>query len=374
MAQTAEKNGKADMHTEKKNIPFLEPAQFMKDMTEMSTKVMRGLQNLKEMSEDDLAVGATPRVKVLDVDGGKIKLYHYPNPKATCKVPLLLNFAVVNKEYILDLQEDKSFVRKMMEAGLEVYTIDWGYPTRADRYREVGDYVDYLDSCIDYIRKASGQKSINLLGICQGGTAALMYSALFPEKVRNLITVVMPFEFDLPQNLFFKWGKHVDPDPIADSVGTISGEAMNAGFLMVKPMQRLQKFHAFVNMMDNKDKVANFLRMERWLFDSPGQPGEAYREYTKRVFQGNELSQNKLTIDGRHVDLNNVTMPVLSIYAAQDHLVPPECAKPVYDKIPSKDKQIVEFPGGHVGVFMSGTSQKYVAPAISSWILERSKV
>ncbi len=92
------------------------------------------------------------------------------------------------------------------------------------------------------------------------------------------------------------------------------------------------------------------------------------------MFQGNELSQNKLTIDGRHVNLNNVTMPVLSIYAAQDHLVPPECAKPVYDKIASKDKQIVEFPGGHVGVFMSGSSQKYVAPAISSWIIERSKV
>lgn len=373
MAQTAEKNGSAKT-ADKRSIPFLEPGQFMKDMTEMSSKVIRGLQHLKEMTEDDLSVGQTPRVKVLDVDGGKIKLYHYPNPKATCKVPLLLNFAVVNKEYILDLQPDKSFVKKMMDAGLDVYTIDWGYPTRADRYREVGDYVDYLDSCIDYMRKTSGQPSVNLLGICQGGTSALIYSALFPEKIRNLVTVVTPFEFNLPDSLIFKWAQHVNPDPIADAVGTISGEVMNAGFLMVKPMQRLQKFHTFVNIMDSKEKVANFLRMERWLFDSPGQPGEAYREYTKRVFIGNELSKNEYDIDGRKVDFKKVTMPVLSIYAAQDHLVPPECAKPLYDAVGSKDKQMVEFPGGHVGVFMSGQSQKYVAPAISNWILERSKV
>jgi polyhydroxyalkanoate synthase subunit PhaC len=367
MAQsTATPNG------ESRTLPFLEPAQLVRDMTDMSLRVMKGMQHLKTMTEEDTAVGTTPRDLVLDVDGGKIRLYRYKNDNITSKIPLLISFALVNKEYILDLQPDRSFIKKMLELGHDVYTIDWGYPTRADRFRNVDDYVYYLDDCVQYIRKAAGDSKIHLMGICQGGTFSLMYAARYPQNLQTLTTVVTPFEFGIDDTLMLKWARHIDPDPIADAIGMISGEAMNAGFIMVKPMQRLEKFHAFLNMMDDKPKVQNFLRMEKWVFDSPGQPGEAYREYTRRVFINNELSRGELVVHGEKLNLKNITMPVLTIYAKQDHLVPPASTRPIHDAVGSADKELVEFPGGHVGVFVSSQAQKVVAPAVAKWLHARS--
>jgi polyhydroxyalkanoate synthase subunit PhaC len=149
---------------------------------------------------------------------------------------------------------------------------------------------------------------------------------------------------------------------------------MNAGFMMIKPMQRLEKFHMFLNMMDDKPKMQNFLRMEKWLFDSPGQPGEAYRTYTRRIFMNNELADGKLTVGGELVNLKNIMQPVLTIFATKDHLVPPESVRPINDAVGTKDKTLVEFPGGHVGVFVSSAAQKHVAPAISQWLVQRSQV
>jgi polyhydroxyalkanoate synthase subunit PhaC len=363
-------NGDADS----KNIPFLEPMQFAKDMSDMGMKVVRGMNILKNMSDDDLAVGTTPREKVLDIDGGKIKLYRYKSDNITCKVPLLINFAVVNKEYIIDIQPDRSFAKKMLELGHDVYTIDWGYPTRSDRYRTMEDYMDYLDQAVDHIRKTSVNNKINLMGVCQGGIAALIYTALNAKKINTLTTAVTPFEMRLENTIMFKWTQHVDPDPVADAHGMISGEVMNAGFMMIKPMQRLEKFHMFLNMMDDKPKMQNFLRMEKWLFDSPGQPGEAYRTYTRRIFMNNELADGKLTVGGELVNLKNIMQPVLTIFATKDHLVPPESVRPINDAVGTKDKTLVEFPGGHVGVFVSSAAQKHVAPAISQWLVQRSQV
>jgi polyhydroxyalkanoate synthase subunit PhaC len=372
MATTSDKQATEAAGAEPRTIPFLEPAQLLSDMTAMSLRIMKGMQHLKAMTEEDIAVGTTPREHVLDVDGGKIKLYRYNNDKITSTVPLLISFALVNKEYILDLEPDRSFIKKMLELGHDVYTIDWGYPTRADRFRQIDDYVYYLDDCIQHIRKSGDANKIHLMGICQGGTFALMYAALYPQFLQTLTTVVTPFEFGLDDSLMLKWAKDVDPDPIADALGMISGEAMNAGFIMVKPMQRLEKFHAFLNMMDDKPKMQNFLRMEKWVFDSPGQPGEAYREYTRRVFINNELSRGELVVHGKKVNLKNITMPVLTVYAKQDHLVPPASTRPIHDAVGAKDKELVEFPGGHVGVFVSGQAQKVVAPAIAQWLHARS--
>src|SRR3546814_12745285 len=67
-------------------------------------------------------------------------------------------------------------------------------------------------------------------------------------------------------------------------------------------------------------ELENFLRMERWIFDSPDQVGEAFREFIKWFYQGNGFVNGGVQIGGREVRLDNVGMPVLNIFAEQDHL------------------------------------------------------
>jgi len=348
-------------------LPMLDMVGVMNDMTSMTMKMMQGYRNLANLKDEDIAVGSTPRELVFEQDG--IKLYRYVQEKnITCKTPVLISYALVNKEYLLDLQPDRSYVKNLLENGHDVYIIDWGYPTRAHRYRTVDDYIDiYLNDCVDAVRRDAGVDKITIMGVCQGGTLSIMYSSLYPQKIKNLVTLITPVDFSTNDGTLFAWAKYMDPNPVAD-VGNVSGDTMNNGFLMVKPMQRIDKFHAFANMMDDKAKMSNFLRMEQWIFDSPSQAGECYRKFITELYLKNSLIKNELEIGGRTVNLKNITMPVLTVYAKQDHIVPPPATKPLNDLVGSKDKEMIEFPGGHAGVFVSSQTQKVLAPAVSKWL------
>jgi polyhydroxyalkanoate synthase len=113
--------------------------------------------------------------------------------------------------------------------------------------------------------------------------------------------------------------------------------------------------------------------MEKWIFDSPGQAGECLRQFIKDCYQQNKLVKGEMSVGDRVVNLKNITMPLLNIYASGDHLVPPAASKPLNDLVGSTDKSLYEFKGGHIGVFVGAKSQKELAPAISKWLHERDR-
>ena len=84
---------------------------------------------------------------------GKLRLYRYqPIARPASAVPLLIVYALVNRPYMMDLQEDRSLVRGLLAEGLDVYLIDWGYPDGADRFTTLADYIDdFLAGCIEQI-------------------------------------------------------------------------------------------------------------------------------------------------------------------------------------------------------------------------------
>jgi polyhydroxyalkanoate synthase len=272
------------------------------------------------------------------------------------------------------LQPDRSLIRKLLSLGIDIYVIDWGYATRSERYLTLSDYINgYIDDCVNYIRRQHQIPKVNLLGVCQGGTFSVIYSALHPEKVKNLLTLVTPIDFDTQDGLLFKWAKHMDIDKLVDSYGgVIPGDFLNYAFDMLKPMSKVKKYQNIVSTLDDKDKMMNFLRMEKWVADSPNQAGECFRQFIKDLYQQNKLVKGELVVGGMKVNLKNITMPALTIYASEDHLVPPSATKPLHDLIGSEDKQLYEFPGGHIGVFVGARSQKELSPTIAKWYKDRS--
>ncbi len=106
----------------------------------------------------------------------------------------------------------------------------------------------------------------------------------------------------------------------------------------------------------------NFLRMEKWKSDLPAIPGEMYRKYIKDLFRDNLLIKGEFELGGRKVDLKKVTMPFLNVYATEDNIIPNESTRNVMPMIGSKDKKEYAFPGGHIGVFVGGKSQKEAGP------------
>ncbi|HYA26481.1 MAG TPA: class III poly(R)-hydroxyalkanoic acid synthase subunit PhaC, partial [Thermodesulfovibrionales bacterium] len=261
---------------------------IVKELCEVSTKLIRGSETL--VGIDEIDVGTAPKDLVYEED--KLKLYHYRQAgELTCSVPVLIVYALVNRQYMLDLQPDRSIVRNLLQHGMDLYIIDWGYPTKADMYLTLDDYINgYLNDCVDVIRKKTGQDRINLMGICQGGTFSAIYAALYPEKVRNLVTLVAPFDFSTNDGLLFSWAKQMNVDALVDTYKVIPGDFLNAGFLMLMPFTlNIGKYVDMLDVVQEKESLLNFLRMEKWIFDSPGQAGECLRQFMKDCYQGNKL-------------------------------------------------------------------------------------
>lgn len=322
----------------------------------------------------DTEIAKTPYDVIYEED--RVKLKHYSsNVKSRYATPLFIVYALVNRETMLDLQPDRSVVQQMLNSGIDLYILDWGYPSRKDRFQDIDDHVNgYINNAVDVILRRTGVDKLNLMGICMGGTFCTIYSALHPEKVKNLILTVTPTNFDTKAGLLHAWwgSKSFDVDRFVDNQGNISGDFMNANFLLLNPAKlMIDKYVSFAHGMHNKNFVQNFIRMEQWIFDSPDVPGETFREFIKYLYQENRLIRNDLTIGGNHVDLNRIDMPLLNIYAKFDHLVPPEACNQITSKVGSTDTRDICLKTGHVGIYVSSKSQKEFVPSITGWLKER---
>ena len=348
----------------------LNQANILQELTDNTSKFLKGMEILQEIKEVDIA--STPKTEVYHED--KLTLFRYDRATpSTYKTPVLIVYALVNTYQMLDLQPDRSYIKNLLDAGLDVYLIDWGYPTKMDKFLTMDDYINgYINNCVDYVRTENKVDKINILSICQGGTFSVIYSALHPQKIKNLVTHVTPVDFSINEGLLFKWSKDMDFDKLVTGFdGLIPGTFLNDGFEMLKPMMKVQKSTGLINSMTDKTKLLNFLRMEKWIQASPDQAGACFLQFMKDLYQENKLIKGELVVGEHHVDLKQLTMPLLNIYATYDHLVPPAATIPLNEYVGSKDKTIYKFEGGHIGVFVGGKSQKELSPAVTTWLKER---
>lgn len=158
---------------------------------------------------------------------------------------------------------------------------------------------------------------------------------------------------------------------MVDSMGTIPGEMIDSAFGMLKPSMNVGKYLGIMDSLGDKDKMMNFLRMEHWKTDLPAIPGEMYRKYIKDLFRDNKLIRGEFELGGRRVDLKKMTVPYLNVYATDDNIIPNDSSKAVMSQIGATDTKEYPFPGGHIGVFVGGRSQKELAPAVAKWVIER---
>lgn len=335
-----------------------------------SDKLGAVLKNLS--TQGDVKTNHTPREKILE--DNKLTLYHYPSENTSKKTPLLIVYALVNRPTILDLQKDHSVIAELISNGEDVYLVDWGYPDKTDSKTTFDDYVNHqLASCVNKVCALNKVGKINIMGICQGGVISLCYSSFHPKKVKNLSLLVTPIDFHTKDDCLSSWVKHIDIDLMVDTLGNISGNMLSNSFLALKPYQlQLKKYLDLVNSFnkyeDDHKRIRNFISMEQWIIDSPDQAGEAFRYFIKSCYQQNRLKEGTLELNGKCVDYSKLTMPILNIYAEQDHIVPPASSKALRSLVNHEKYQEMPVSGGHVGIFASKKSIKKIFPAISQWL------
>ncbi|MDY0161744.1 class III poly(R)-hydroxyalkanoic acid synthase subunit PhaC [Desulfobotulus sp.] len=357
------------------------------DMGKLTDKFLTDLENNTEktqaylkdacdvlLSALDDNIASTPYEIVWQEDRVRLKFYRSTaKDKAPRKTPILVVYALINRETMLDLQPGRSVVEKFLADGMDVYMLDWGYPTQKDKFLTIDDHVNvYLDDAVDFIREREKAPCLNLMGICMGGTFCTIYAAIHPEKVKNLVLTVTPTSFDHDKGLLHVWMRDLDADSILKNYGNMPGDLMNFGFLLLNPARlMIDKYRSFLQNLGDKAFVENFVRMERWIYDSPDVPGETFRQFIEDLYKKNLLIQNKMQVGPHLVNLQNVTMPVLNIYARFDHLVPPAASEQITSRVASKDTKDLCLDTGHIGIYVSSKYQNEFVPTISRWLLER---
>lgn len=323
----------------------------------------------------DIQVGMTPHDVVLARGTFKLLRYRRDTP-ATHAEPVLCCYALVNRPYILDLQPDKSVVRRYLERGFEVYMIDWGIPSDHDRHLSTEDYVcGFLRRASNFVQQKHTCKKIHLLGYCMGGTFAAILTALHPESIRTLTLLAAPIEFSGRESLLSVWceSKYFDVDAFIDAHGNCPADFLQNCFLYLKPIQNLiEKRIGFYEQMADPTFVTNYFALERWVNDNIPVAGETFREFVKKLFQRNELVRGEFRLGGRRVDLGRIDCSLLLLTAQNDHLVPPASTNGIRPYVCSEDITELMADSGHVGLVVGGKAQKTIWVEATMWLANRS--
>ncbi len=349
-------------------------------MLQTGERMLKSNGFLGEVKNEDVAIAETPADVVFEVD--KVRLLRYkPLAKTRTDIPpMIICYGLFGRQTMIDLQEDRSLVRNLLMAGIDLYVVDWGNPTRADQFLNFDDYVErYLGSCVEHVFEANGNKPVNMFGICEGGTFATMLAAFRPELFAGLALAITPIDFHGDQDNFWRgegflnsWVGNLtkdDIDLLIDTHGMLPGEMTGAVFSSLTPIASMTKYNiGLARMEGNEAMMLNFLRMEKWIADRPDHPGEAARQWLNDLYRENQLVNGEFEICGEKIDLKKISCPVINIYAEQDHIIPVSCSKALGKFISKKNYDEIGFPGGHVGVFVSRKAQGVVAGGLVDWL------
>jgi polyhydroxyalkanoate synthase len=332
-----------------------------------------------------IEIATTPKDEVWR--DGAISLSRYrPAVRRPRLGPMLIVHGLIGRQTMTDLEPGRSLVERLLGAGVDLFVLDWGNPGRADRFKDFTDYAEHhLGDALTALSAATGAPRAALFGVCEGGVFAAIHAARHPERLLGLALAVTPIDFhadmadpDPRRGLLNVWVRSLPAELIEaliDERGNLCGQLTGALFQQLAPARTLAKYTAdLIELADDPAGLDTFLRMEKWLADRPDHPGAAAKEWLIGLYQENRLVRGTFEVAGAPVDLAAIACPVLNIYAAEDHIIPPPCSRALGGILVGRDYRELEVPTGHVGVFVARRAQGIVAPAIAAWLARIGRV
>ncbi len=350
------------------------PELYLAAQGEFDRAMRRNLAGLGYFSTSGPTLGAT--AKDVLIERGTMRLYHYhARTDEIYRVPILLVMATTNRGYIFDMVPGQSLVEYLLDAGFDVFMLDWEAPRIDERRLSLESYVlDFLPAAVARIADETGEPDVSVIGYCFGGVLSLLWAALAPEGVlANLATFTTPVDFSAME-MFQNWAdkRFFDVDALVEAFGNCPGDYLYTAFDMLRPGARPAQNLRVLDRLDDEAFVKAFRMFDRWNTDTLPLAGEYFRQTVKLLMWENRLLHGTLTIGGMPVDLARITAPFLHVAAQHDHIVPTEASAPLIDMIGSSDKRELVLKGGHVSVVAGPNAVHRMWPALVQWLEPRS--
>ncbi len=243
------------------------------------------------------------------------------------KRPLLIVPPWINKFYILDLQPKNSFIKWATDKGHTVFVISWVNPDEKMAGKRFDDYMlDGPLAALDAIEQATGEKQVNLIGYCIGGTltaATLAYMAAKKDnRVRSATFFTTLVDFSDPGELavFVDEEQLQKLDAHLDKKGYLDGAQMSQVFNMMRDNDLIWSFVVNNYLMGREPMAFDLLY---WNADSTRMPAMMHKAYLRNMYLENKLVEPAgMSLDGQPLDLRQIKTPVYLASTKDDHIAP----------------------------------------------------
>jgi polyhydroxyalkanoate synthase subunit PhaC len=257
-------------------------------------------------------------------------IQYEPTTPQVYKRPLLIVPPWINKFYILDLNPEKSFIRWAVAQGLTVFVISWVNPDERHADKDFDSYMrEGVLTAVDCIEQATGEREVTAVGYCVGGTlvaATLAYMAADDDKrITGATFFATQIDFADPGELkVFVDAEQlkVVEERMAER-GYLEGSAMANAFNMLRPNDLIWSYYVN-NYLKGKEPMPFDLLV--WNSDSTRMPAANHTFYLRHCYLQNDLSNGRMKLNGRTLDLKKVTIPIYELATKEDHIAPARSA------------------------------------------------
>ena len=369
------------------NFALTNPEVFRETISSGGQNLVKGLNNLLDDIErgngqlrismtDSKAfelgvnIATTPGHVVFQNDLMQLIQYEPTTPKVA-KRPLLIMPPWINKYYILDLREKNSFIKWCVSQGLTVFVISWVNP---DERHAGKDFVDYMLegplAALDAIEKQTGEKDVNILGYCLGGTllaATLGHLAAKKDKrvvSASFMTALIDFTGAGELEVFIDEEQVSSLERKMSERGYLEGSHMANTFNMLRSNDLIWSF-VINNYLLGRDPFP--FDLLHWNQDSTRMPAKMHSYYLRNMYMKNKLREpGGVTLAGTPIDLSKVTVPAYFISAIEDHIAPWKTTYKGTQVLGGKSRFVLSGSGHIAGMINPPDANKY-----GYWINEK---
>ncbi len=307
-------------------------ANLLKGLSNLLSDLERGKGRLRIRMTDDSKfrvgenIAVTPGQVVFENDLMQLIQYN-PTTETVLKRPLVIFPPWINKFYILDLRPSNSFIRWATEQGHTVFVASWVNPDERLTEKGFDDYMrEGVLAALDAIEAATGEKQVNAIGYCLGGTLLATTLAHMAAKRDNRIKSATYFvtltDFEQPGEL----GVFIDEEQLSalegrmEKRGFLDGSEMATTFNMLRANDLIWSFVVNNYLMGQDPFPFDLLY---WNDDSTRMPARMHSFYLRRMYQQNDLVKpGGIDLLGTPIDLRKVKVPSYLISTREDHIAP----------------------------------------------------
>lgn len=297
----------------------------------------------------------------------------HPTQSSRYQVPILLIPPLGVLPEIYDLRPEHSFVRHLVDAGFDLYMVDFGVPTLADRDKLLTDFaLRFLPRAIEEVAADSQEDGISLVGYSMGGVMSIFLAGDSEMPITNLVTVGSPVDMRglHPWDFLLRLSRR-ELDFIVATIGNIPPQLLKIGFRLSAPFKTFTVYRDLLLNLWNKDWIVAYESINSWIDAFIPFPGDTMRQFF-HIIEGNRLVEGTMPSKSGRFSLANISSPILAIGGRGDSIVPEQAVERTVELVASEDATYVSVPGGHIGIIGGSSAAATTWPTITDWLSERS--